>query len=133
MERTLEELCELLATQKKSLKSLEEDSKIAEYKKSLEAEKELTDQIKSIIKTNQKSYESQSLKIVYQYRSKKTTMYDIPGIKTQGWANAVLEEKVNDERFNALMEAVPDMKNYITGIKEVDVSAVIIRLKEQQE
>ena len=133
MERTLEELCELLATQKKSLKSLEEDSKIAEYKKSLEAEKELTDQIKSIIKTNQKSYESQSLKIVQQYRSKKTTMYDIPGIKTQEWANAVLEEKVNDERFNALMEAVPDMKNYITGIKEVDVSAVIIRLKEQQE
>ena len=130
MERTIEELCEELYQSLQTIEKLQTSEAVISYLAATKAKEDLENAIKPILKSQKKSYESAHLNLIYQYRAKRLPVYDIPGIKTEAWAGAVLEEKVNSELFNALMEKLPDMKKYILDVKEVDVSAVIIKKKK---
>lgn len=128
MERTLGELCELLSLQRKRIQKLKENEYVKLYLEASQAEEDILKEVKPIIKNAKMGYETDSIVLQYQPRFKRLREFNIDLVKSQKWGMAVIEEKVNEETFDALSSTITDPEKYYT-VKEVDVSAVIIKDK----
>lgn len=141
MERTIGELCEILSLQRKRIKRLSEDPNVQEYINACKMAEEVLSEVKPIIKTAKKSYEDENIVLTYQQRMKRFKDFNVPLIREQSWASYVIEERVNEASFDALVEASKSLDGKVEldsvihdpesfyAVREVDVSAVLVKDK----
>ena len=141
MEKTLEELCELLHLRRKKIKELKENQAVQDYISCLESEELILKEVKPIIKNAKQGYEGEHIILQYQPRYKRLREFNIELVKEQKWAEHVIEEVVNEQHFDALVAASEatdgkiELDTTITEperfykVKEVDVSAVLVKDK----
>ena len=113
---------------RKMVQELKENEIVQSYLSAVESQEAILKEIKPIIKNAKQGYEAEHIILQYQPRFKKQREFDIPLVKEQKWGSAAIEEKVNEEVFDALLPTIPEPERFYK-IKEVDVSAVLVKDK----